>query len=230
MFTSRKSIPCRRANVRLMSGWKSIVPQILAGLGLATALAGCEPVQSLYPFADSKDAVFEPQLVGEWKEVKKDENWILRVARADEKLNEYVVRYGVHNDSLGTSDPDEVEFTFQAYLFKVDGVPYLDLLPKKFWAKPNGETVEWEVDTGLFTSPTHTVYRVSLDGDQLKLTYLDDDRVQHFVSEKNLKVATESPAHFLLTAPTQELQSEILAHCEEENLLDTNNSEFVREK
>lgn len=229
MFTNGKAIQDRKRNVRLKSGW-SIVPQILAGLGLAIALAGCEPVQSIYPFFDSKDAIFEPQLVGAWKEVKKDENWILRVALADEKLNEYVVRFSVQNDSNGSGEPAEAEFRFQGYLFKIDGAPYLDLLPRKILIRPSGETVDLEIDRGLFSAPTHTVYRMWLDGDQLKLAYLDDDRVRRCVGDKDPKVAAETPDLFLLTATTQELQSQILARAEEEGLLDSDGMEFQREK
>lgn len=231
MFRSRKSVPGQRPKVQLRSAWKSIVPQILAGPGLAIALAGCEPVQSVYPFFESKDAIFEPQLVGEWKEVKlKDEKWRLEVARADDKLNEYVVRFSVPSDSDGSREPAEVEFSFRGYLFEINGARYLDLLPKKILIKPSEETVDWQVDSGLFTAPTHTVYRASLDGDQLKLAYLDDDRVRRFVGEKDLKVATDSPAYFLLTGTTQELQSQILAKAEDEGLLDSDGFEFARQK
>jgi hypothetical protein len=226
MFTSWQAMGCRWLGARMNNEWKRNVPRILATLGVAVALAGCEPVQSVYPFFDSKDVIFEPQLVGDWREVKGDKNSTLTITRLSEQSNQYVARYAFQDGSAG----DEVEFRFQGYLFEINGAPYLDLLPKRILTKPSGETVDWEIDTGLFTAPTHTLYRVWLERDRLELAYLDDDRVRQFVNEKNLKVATDSPAHFLLTAPTQELQSEILAHCEEEKLLDTDNSEFVRER
>jgi hypothetical protein len=207
-----------------------MVLQIVAGLRVTMALVGCEPVQSVYPFSDSKDAIFEPQLVGEWGRVNKDENHTLTITRVGQESNHYVVRYGVQNGAPAVGEPAEVEFTFQGQLFKINGVPYLDLLPGRFRAKPSGDIVEWEVGSGLFFVPTHTVYRVWLSGDQLKLAYLDDDSVRRFVGEKDLKVATDSPAYFLLTGTTRELQSQILANAEEEGLLDSGGMEFARQK
>jgi hypothetical protein len=203
-----------------------MVPQILAGLGVAMALTGCEPVQSVYSFFDSKDVIFEPQLVGEWREMKAGENATLAITRLSEESNQYVVRYAFQDGSGG----DKVEFVFQGYLFEIDGAPYLDLLPKKILTKPSGETVDWEVGSGLFTAPTHSVYRLWLDAGQLKLAHLDDDQVRRFVHEKDLKVAAESTDFFLLIAPTRELQSQILANAEGEGLLDGDGLEFVRQK
>ena len=204
--------------------------RVLGPLVMATALAGCEPVQSLYPFFGTKDVIFEPKLVGQWIEVKPSGNWTLNVARADEKSNEYVVRYGYSEDSPAEGDAKAAEFTFEGHLFKVDGAAYLDLLPQKYWAKPSSDILNGEVGSGLFTAPTHTAYRVWIDGDHMRLAYLDDDRVRQFVSEKNLKAATESPAQFLLIGSTQELQSEILAPAEREELLNSDVMEFVRLK
>lgn len=190
------------------------------------ALAGCEPVQSVYPFFDIKDVIFEPQLVGEWRAMKVDENATLAITRLGEESNQYVVRYAFQDGSGG----DKVEFTFQGYLFEIDGAPYLDLLPEKILTKPSGETVDWEVGSGLFAAPTHTVYRLWLDAGQLKLAHLDDDQVKRFVHKKDQKVAAESKDFFLLIAPTRELQSQILANAEDEGLLDSDGLEFVRQK
>jgi hypothetical protein len=208
---------------------KRNVPRFLGLLLVATALAGCEPVQSLYPFFDTKDVIFEPHLVGQWIAEKSNEKWTLNIARADERLDEYVLRYSFREDAPAAGEAAAGEFTFDGHLFRADGATYLDLLPQKYWAKPGGDTLNWEVGSGLLTAPTHTVYRVWIDEDHLSLAYLDDDRVKQFVSEKNLRVATESPAQFLLTASTKELQSEILAPAEHEELLDSDHMEFLRQ-
>jgi len=229
MLTGEMSRGSKSVTV-FVSRRKRCLIRLMGSLAVATALAGCEPVQSLYPFFGTKDVIFEPQLVGQWIEVKRSGNWTLNVARADEKSNEYVVRHGYSEDSPAEGDAKAAEFTFEGHLFRVDGAAYLDLLPQKYWAKPSSDILNGEVGSGLFTAPTHTVYRVWIDGDHLRLAYLDDDRVRQFVSEKNLKAATESPAQFLLTGSTQELQSEILALAEREELLDSDGTEFVRPK
>ncbi len=230
MFTSEKAIQGWRLNVQLMSGWKRIVPQILAGLGMAMALAGCEPVQSVYPFFDSKEVIFEPRLVGEWKSLDGGTTFNLRFVRAAEDSNDYAVTYSIRDDSSKDGEPGEAEFSLEGRLFKISDVPYLDLVSRSITFKPTGDTLNWEVHSGLFTAPTHTVYRVWLEADQLKLAYLDDDRVKRFVGEKDLKVATDSPGYFLLTGTTRELQSQILANAEDEELLDSDSMEFARQK
>jgi hypothetical protein len=207
-----------------------MVPQILAGLGVAMALAGCEPVQSVYPFFDSKEVIFEPRLVGEWKSIDGGTTFNLSFVRAAENSNDYAVTYSLRDDSSKGDEPREAEFSLEGCLFKISDAPYLDLVSRSITFKPIGDTLHWEVNSRLFTAPTHTVYRVWLEADQLKLAYLDDDRVRRFVGEKDLKVATDSPAYFLLTGTTQELQSQILAKAEEEELLDSDGLEFVRQK
>ena len=230
MFTTGKAIHGRRPDVRLLSGWKRVVPQILAALGVAMALAGCEPVQSVFPFFDSQEVMFEPRLVGEWKSLDGSTTFNLSFVRAAENSNDYAVTYSLRDESSKDDEPREVEFSLEGRLFKISDVPYLDLVSRSITLKPIGETLRWEVNRGLFTAPTHTVYRVWLEADQLKLAYLDDDSVRRFVGEKDLKVATDSPTYFLLTGTTQELQSQILAKAEEEGLLDSDGLEFARQK
>jgi hypothetical protein len=230
MFTSGKAIPGRAIIVWLMSMWKKTVPQVLPVMGVAIALAGCEPVQSVNPFFDSNDVIFDPLLVGRWKLVKGGTTLNLSFVRAAEDSNDYAAIYSICDDSSKDDEPREAEFSFEGHLFKISGVPYLDLVSRSITFKPIGDTLHWEVKSGLFTAPTHTVYRVWLEADQLKLDYLDDDAVKRFVGEKDLKVATESPAYFLLTGTTQELQSQILAKADEEELLDSDGLEFARQK
>lgn len=220
MFMSEKALPGRRLNVLLMSAWTRTVAQILVALGVAMAFAGCEPVQSVNPFFESKDVIFEPHLVGEWREAMGDVNFTLSIARAGEESNQYAVRYAIHNDSPSSGHAEEAEITFQGHLFKMDGVPYLDLLSENFRAKPNGGIVKLIVDSGLFAAPMHTVYRVWFNGDQLRLAYLDDVRVKGFVHKRDLKVASKTPDSFFLLATTQELQSQLLAWAEEKKLLE----------
>ncbi len=203
--------------------------QILVMLGVTTTLVGAEPVQSVHPFFDSKEVYFEPRLVGQWNFEFFGTILNLSFVRAAENKNNYVVKFRVQDDSPSEGKLREWEFFFNGSLFKINGVPYLDLIPKKFMIKPNGAIVEEEVDTGLFIAPTHIVSRAVLDGDQLKLAYLDDDDIKEFVHKKHLKVAAESTDFFLLIAPMRKLQSEILAKAEKESLLDSD-AEFVRQK
>ena len=230
MLTSEKAIPGRRLKVRLARARKNSVPQLLAGLAVVMALVGCEPVQSVYPFYDNKEVIFEPRLSGQWKLVDGNTTLKLSFARAAENSNDYAVKYSLRDDSSNQDEAREAEFSLEGHLFKISAVAYLDLFSRSITIKPNGDTLNWKVDTGLFTGPTHTVYRVWLDADQLRLAHLDDGQVRWFVREKDLKVAAESADFFLLTAPTRELQSQILANAEEDGLLDSDGLEFTRQE
>lgn len=194
------------------------------------ALAGCEPVQSVSPFFDSRDVIFEPRLVGQWNSEFASTTLKLSFVWAAENSNDYAVRCTLRDDSPNEGEAQEAEFSLEGQLFKINDTPYLDLFSRSITLKPKGDTLDWKVDSGLFTAPTHTVYRVWLDADQLKLAHLDDDQVRWFVHEKDLKVAAESTDFFLLIAPTRELQSQILANAEEEGLLDSDGHEFLRQK
>ncbi len=197
--------------------------QILVTLGVTIAMAGCQPVQSVSPFFEAKEVIFEPQIVGDWRSAN-DGNLDFLLAAANS--NGYTVKWRVQDDSGG-----EEEFTFQGHLFKVHGVTYLDLLPEQFRAKPSNGEFEGRAgtDEGLFMAATHTVYRVWLDKDQLTLAYLNDESVSKFVHANHLQVSAESPDLFLLTGSTQELQSQILANAEEEDLLG-GDMEFARQE
>ena len=214
-------------------GWLRWMVLVLMLLGLGLALAGCEPAQSVYPFVDPAQATLEPRLVGQWKEIDppaSDEHWLLEIKHPDETSSQYVLRYGFADGGGTTSDFSAGEYVFEGYVFAVARMQYLDLLTKEFRAKPKQEVMDFQVDSGLFTSPTHTVYRMWLEGDHLKLAYLDDECVERFLKDANLKLGTTGLPRFLLTAPTEELQGKILAEAEEASLLDSEGLEFVRQE
>jgi hypothetical protein len=204
--------------------------QISVALGMALALSGCEPVQSVFPFFDSREVIFEPRLVGQWKLVNGSTTLNLSFVRAAKNSDDYAATYSIRDDSSKDEEAREAEFSLEGHLFKISDVPYLDVVSRGITLKPMGDRLHWEVNSGLFIAPTHTVYRVWLEGDQLKLAHLDDDQVSRFVHEKDLKVAAESTDFFLLIAPTQALQSQVLAKAEEEGLLDSDGMEFARQK
>lgn len=208
-----------------------MMPQILAGLGLATALAGCEPVQSIHPFFERKDALFDPVLIGSWA-TKKDDGFQmrLRLEKTSPNQNEYTADLIFLADEPDEGKPKVGTVTFLVCLFHVGKLRFLDFYPSSYSASWGGHTGRFDAKENAFQTSTHTVYRVTLDEDRLRLAYLDDDHVKEFAHKKGLKVATEIDNGILLIAPTQELQSQLLAQAEEEKLLDGDGVEFVRQK
>ncbi len=209
-----------------------MVPQILAGMGVAMTLAGCEPVQSIHPFFKQKEALFDPVLIGSWA-TKKEEGFQmgLRLEKTSPNQNEYMVDISFLDDQPDEGKPKLGTVTFEAYLFEVGKLRFLDFYPTRYAAKWGDHTGRFEAKENVFQTSTHTVYRVRLDEDRLRLAYLDDDYVKEFVRKKDLKVAADiGGGGILLIAPTQELQSQLLAQAEGEKLLDGDGIEFVRQK
>lgn len=139
MFTSEKAIPGRWLILSLMSGWKRVVLQMLAGLGVALALAGCEPVQSVYPFFEQEDALFDPALIGSWAtEVDDGDQMKLHLVTTSPDKNEYTVDLIFLTEKPDEDKPKVGTVTFVVYLFQVGELCFRDFYPSNFSA--NGAT------------------------------------------------------------------------------------------
>jgi hypothetical protein len=232
MFTSGKAIHGRRPNVRSLIGWEKVVPRILAGLGLAMALAGCEPVQSLCPFFDPKDVVYDSELLGMWVSKTEDGFYMkLYFQKAQDEADAYKVDFTVHNDKPDEDKPKDGNITFNVHLFQAGDSRFADFYPQKYSANWDSRTVEFEATDNLFGMPTHTVYQVKLDKDHLQLAWLDDNYVKRFITENNLPLAADGADQFVLTGKTDDLKASLLVRAEKEDLLSHDDGfEFVREK
>jgi hypothetical protein len=232
MFTSGKAIRGRRPYVRLLSGWKRIAPRILAALGLAMALAGCEPVQSLCPFFDPKDVVYDSELLGMWVSKTEDGFYMkLCFQKAQEEANAYKVDFIVYNDKPEEDKPKEGTITFSVHLFQAGDSRFADFYPLKYLAKWDSRTVEFEATDNFFGVPTHTVYQVKMDKNHLQLAWLDDNYVKKFLTENGLSLAADDADHFVLTGKTDDLKANLLVRAEKEDLLSHDDGfEFVLQK
>ncbi len=103
--------------------------------GLALALTGCV-VTSVYPFYLEKDLVFEPALLGDWKNADKpDEHWKFEPAGGK--------GYRI------TSETEGITTMFKGYVFKLQGQAFLDLI-----------TDGWKEDIQPEPVPSHLVAKV----------------------------------------------------------------------
>jgi hypothetical protein len=231
MLTNGKAIQDRKLNVRLMSGW-SIVPQVLMGLGLAMALAGCEPVQSLNAFYEDKDVVFDSTLAGTWtiKGDAEDVQMELSFAEWAKDPDGYQVVLSTHSDKPNEDEPQEGSVTFAGHLFQAGEARFLDLFPVKYTAKIGLRTISFNAADNLFGVPTHTVYLVSQEGNKLRLAFLDDDYVKAFVEKNDLPLTVRGSKNFVLSGKTEDLKAGLLVNAEKEGLLESNGMEFQREK
>jgi hypothetical protein len=156
--------------------WKTA---LTAAVSLAVAGAGCV-VPCLQPLFEAKDAIFEPALLGSWRNAKEAKGETFTFTRVEDK-NEYRIL---------DRQADGRQATLTAWLGKIGGRQYLcaaldyDALP---------ETGRW------FAFPPHLlIFRVEQTVPELKLTMLSFE-----ACKKLLKAKPDAIAHVMLK-PTGE--------------------------
>jgi hypothetical protein len=178
----------------------SLIGWSLAGLAL---IAGCIP--SLNPLYTDETIVFEPALVGTWKQPQGAARW--QFTKRDEKS------YGlVYTDDQGQQG------RFIGRLVRLEGELFLDLYPE-----------DEQIDASGFYKfhlvPMHTIYRVRGPQPKLELAAIDFKWLDEYLAAhpQEIECATFS-GRKLITAPTAEVQKFVLAH------KDRFTSEFPLEK
>jgi hypothetical protein len=123
----------------------------------AVLMAGCV-VQSYYPFCTEKSVVDLKPLVGKWT---------LKSSFGDDVSGKNLRPWTFNkNGILEAVDPDGIGADLGVHLFKLDNTLFLDVIPKDVVTKVNQY---W-----LFTArATHTVCKVELTNDRLKLLPID---------------------------------------------------------
>ena len=164
-------------------------------------LAGCY-VPSIHPLYTKQDVIFNPELVGQWRDSEAGKSQWVFVQKEDKA-------YG-----LRITQEDKKVFVFTVYLLKVGDYHYLDLFP---------DTEDETNDSFLLKNmlPVHTFIRIK------QLTPTLDVEVMN--SEWLAKVLKESPALIkhekmpvgekekeeyltVLTAQPKELQAFLVKH------------------
>ena len=170
----------------------------------ALLIAGC--VRSLYPFFTEDDLIFEPKLVGTWIEKEAKNTWIFEKKGEKEYiLHHYEAEYG---SSMGAKVPgDTAKFTAQ--LGKLGKYIFLDISP---------DEVETNIKNGFYNFhllPLHTISRVWLEGDSLKLAMFDSEWLENMINNNAFKIKhAKLNDQLILTASTSELQQLIQKYAE----------------
>jgi len=178
---------------------------------------GCAPVASVYPFFEEKDKIMEASLLGQWS--SKPDSIEINFAREDPRATDYRVQLSDNDQEAGEDAPRQTRFCFKAALFRVGSLLFLDLEQDGVEFKWKDRSLSRTSDDLGFYLPVHTVYRVELEGDTLRLAYLDDNAVASFINARKFNDTAFLDAKSLLVVPTHELQTQLLAHAEDEKLL-----------
>jgi hypothetical protein len=156
-----------------------------AGLLLLVAalLSGCVP--AIEPFYTAEDLVYDPSLVGTWNAPGSVGTW--HVARSGEKT------FVLTHESHGTNK------TFEGHLFQLGAHRFLDLEPRI----PIGEgDVHW-----AHYLPLHTVLRVWVEGDTLRLSPLSRGWLDRELERGERSIAhRRTTSGVVLTGSTTELR------------------------
>jgi hypothetical protein len=177
-------------------------PNLIVLAAGALLFGACIP--SVNPFYNDKDVVFEPGLLGEWREKDK----------ADAPEVWKFEKSGEQGYSLTVLDKDGKEGKFEARLFKLKEERFLDLIP----ADCNYATNQADL-VAFAMFPGHLLARVPEIGPELKLAFFDFEWLQKFL-EANPKALAhhvegrtgKDGGRIILTAGTRDLQKFVLKH------------------
>lgn len=180
--------------------------KILILLGVAIFLTGCVP--SLHPLFTEKDLVFEPALVGTWVDEDGKSTWTFQKSGE----NAYELVYTENEEAA----------KFQAHLVKLGDFLFLDIFPE-----------ESEMKNGLYKGlliTAHGFSRIWIEGDSVKLAYLDPDWLKDMIDKKKIKIGHDFiDQGIILTEQTNELQNFALKYAEDVKAF-SNKSELHRQK
>ena len=175
---------------------------------MAVLLAGCVP--SLQPLYTDREVVFDPALLGGWVDKGGEDKWVF--SRSGDKNH-----YEVVNTRRGKSPG-----SFEGHLVQLGAYRFLDLYPTE--PDIDNETYKFHL------IPAHSISRIWLEGDVLRVATLDQDWLWGNIKESKIQIAHERLDNsLLLTAPMAELQKLVLRYADDPKAF-PDPSEFQRAK
>jgi hypothetical protein len=169
---------------------KTIACGIMIGL---TLIAGCIP--SLNPVYTDDTLTFEPALIGVWKQPTAKARWDF--SRLDDKT--YRLSY---------TDEEGQQGRFLGRLAQLDGELFLDLYPEEVKMEGNGFYK-------FHLVPIHTIYRVKHADGQLKLSAIDFQWLDTYLTSHPTEIETATfNGRKMITGSTAAVQTFVLAHKE----------------
>ena len=215
--------------------------KIFLALPLALLLTGCAPVDSLNPLYSSKDAIFDPTLLGDWGNAgaglsfaKQGDGYRLVVSAKDDDIT---VAFDAHLVELqghrflditwkqsepreGAQALSEVQVThtksgleIEPRLVSLGEGSYLELVP--------GESAADQDRFSLRLRQAHEFFKVVIEdeGRTLKLVQLDDSWIDDQIRDGKLVIDHETmpDKSAVLTASTPELQQLVLDHVDDDD-------------
>ena len=183
------------------------------GLLAIAAMISLSCVVSLLPLFDDGYLVSEPGLPGTWKVAADADTWTFEKAEGateyllTQRQAEYDQEKGPGEGTPSKKGPGDT-VRFRARLGRLGEGLFLDLIP--------AEQGNPEVRNDLYNAhmvPGHTLARVWLDKDSLRIVFLDEEWLTEAVKDGRIALpCVETKGWLVLTAPTSGLQTFILKY------------------
>ncbi len=188
-------------------GWNAVAVTLLVALG-SLLQAGCAATVSIHPWFEPGEAVYEPDLVGTW--VNEKENLVVIFEPSEFEDRAY----------RGYITPMNGDLTeFDVHLFRLDGHLLLDAYPaKKSIRNIREENFPLPVLFG------HYLGRVELEGDKLKLEWLEESVVTGEKLEgetEEIEGDEDTMDLYVLTMPPSRLREITLRTLDNPNYFDS---------
>jgi hypothetical protein len=183
-------------------------------LGLA-AMTWLSCVVSLLPLFDDGYLVSEPGLLGTWKVADNADTWTFEKAEGMEYLLTQRQAQYDQERSGGSETPSKKvpgdTVRLQARLGRLGAGLFLDLVP----AEKDNPVIHNDLYNAHMI-PGHTLARVWLDKDSLRIVFLDEDWLTDAVKDGRITLPhVQAEGWLVLTAPTSGLQTFILKYGED---------------
>ena len=181
--------------------------RILAISAIVSLTMSCLVI-SIHPLYTEKDLIFVPELLGTWVGEEED---VWTFNQSGKNAYELILRQ--QRDSKETkSSIDYFNYSedgeYEAHLVKLGKFLFLDIYPNE------PEIEEYGYDFHLV--PVHSFWRIWVEKDVMRLTYLSEDWLEEMLDKKKVNIAhIRLEGRVVLTAPTEELQKFVLKYAED---------------
>jgi len=168
--------------------------RLACGIALLLFLPSCF-VGSLQPLYETTDPVFDRNLLGMW--VSPDERFTMLISRSSGSPQDK--QYNLVYITEGSG------FVYQATLVEIAKTRYLDVVSRDPSRRPD-----------IHFLPTHSIWKVALEGDTLKVTGMNGGWLkEQLVKKTPLFPAMRVEDDVVLTANTPELQEFVRGYSEQ---------------
>jgi hypothetical protein len=192
--------------------------RIVTLIALLLSACSCAPLPSFFPLWDEQHAAFEAQLLGEWGGKDSSDNSVLKFTESEGKT--YQVALTKKGKSSGTIVGRTIvgrkidSFFFTAKLVRLGKRLFLDFMDDE-------DSINNRLGGGgaLAMIRMHFFVRFDLDGDILKLAYLDNEKFEKKVLKNEIDLPIiKQGSTILLTAETSRIQQVLSQFAEDKDL------------